>query len=191
MFKEMKNSLLLLCITISVLSCSGQSNTDAFNAFLEKFENTELPINAIQFIVNREADFNTKHISKMDFNKYLREKEDIYWKFEEYFEYRYGGKLKVNDTWVVFYSRHFVPDDVFVQKGEFVLASFSLAGELISTLTIAGGYGDSLIFSSVISDFRDIKINFTSYQNDKESNYAKSYFMENGGEFKCKSNSTK
>ena len=177
---------MLLYITISVFSCSGQSNNDAFSAFLENFENTQLPLNAIEFIANREANFNTKEILEIDFNKYLREKEDTYWKFEEFFEYRYGGKLKVDNIWVVFYSRHFVPDDVFVQKGEFILTTFSLSGELISSLPIAGGYGDSLTFSSVISDFKDIEINFTFYQNDKKSNYTRSYFMANGGAFKSK-----
>lgn len=186
MLNDLKSIFLLFCVSFSTFSCNGQTNSDAFNVFLANFEDTKLPLNAIEFIVNREANLNTKKILDVDFNKYLREKGDTFWKFKEYFEYRYGGKLKVNDRWVVFYSRHFDPDNVFMQKGEFVLVSFSLEGELISTLPIAGGYGDSLIFSSIISDFRDIKINFIFYQNDKESNYIKSYFLDIGGTFRSK-----
>jgi hypothetical protein len=187
MFKDMKTILMLVSVTFFLaFRCSGQSNTDAFNAFLANFESTDLPLNAIKFMVYKAPDFSEKKILKFDFDKYLREDGDNYWKFEEYFEYEYGGKLKVNNIWVVFYSRHFVPDNVFVQKGEFVLATFSLSGQLISALPIAGGYGDSLTFSSVINDFKDIKINFTSYQNDKEINFTKTYYMDNEGLFKSK-----
>lgn len=186
MFKVMKSTLFLLCFTVSAFICSGQSNNSAFSEFLGNFENTQLPLNVIEFRVRREGDLNSKYILKMDFNKYLREKGDTYWKFEEFFDYQYGGKLKIDNLWVVFYSRHFVPDDIFVQKGEFVIVSFSLTGEQISALPVAGGYGDSLTFDSVISDFKDIKINFKSYENGVETDFTKSYFMDKGGVFKIK-----
>jgi hypothetical protein len=187
MLKSFKKGLFFVFVTLTSVNCNGQADNNAFNGFLKNFEVASLPLNAIEFIVEKEGNLASKYIVEKDFEMYLRGREDGFWKFEDKFEFRYGGKLKVDELWFVFYSRTFFSADINKQISEIVLVSFSQRGELLSTLPIAGGYGDSITFSSVILDFDDIKLNFKLYLKEKVSEYTKSYFIDNNGAFKSKS----
>lgn len=180
MVQYLKKSIFVICCTLTFGNCSGQTNSKNFDLFLSNFENFNLPLNPTEFIVDREAKLQSKTILKKDYEEYLRIDNDTFWIFKDYYEYRYGGKKKFDNYWILFYSRNFVPDDVNLQKSEIVLSTFTLDGRIISSLPIAGGYGDSLTFSSVINSVSDINVKYTLYQNDKENTYTKQYFIGDG-----------
>lgn len=180
MLQYLKKILFIICYTLTFVNCNGQSYSKNFNLFLSNFEDFDFPLNPTEFIVDREANLQSKTILKRDYEEFLRVDNDTFWVFKDYFEYRYGGRKKIDNYWILFYSRNFVPDDVNLQKSEIVLSTFTLDGRIISSLPIAGGYGDSLTFSSVINSVSDIVVKYTSYHNDKEYTYTKRYFIGDG-----------
>ena len=179
---------LFLLSEIISFSSYGQTRDRSFESFLSKFVDFRLPFNGPELLADRErvGDYENLKILRNEYEKYLEGKDDTIWKFKNEFDLRNIGKIKQHNFWVVLYFRGFLLDDVDLARGEFVLTSLTLDGNIISLLPIAGGYGDSLTFESVISDFEDIKINFKSYQNGVETNFTKSYFLDNGGVFKIK-----
>jgi len=180
MLLHLKKSIFVICCTLTFVNCNGQTNSKNFNLFLSNFENFNFPLNPTEFIVDREAKLQSKTILKKDYEEFLRIDNDTFWIFKDYYEYRYGGKKKFDNYWILFYSRNFVPDDVNLQKSEIVLSTFTLDGRIISSLPIAGGYGDSLTFSCVMNSVNDINVKYTLYQNDKEDTYTKQYFIGDG-----------
>jgi hypothetical protein len=180
MLHYLKKSIFIICCILTFVSCNGQTNSKDFDLFLSNFENFNFPLNPTEFIVDREAKLQSKSILKKDYEEYLRIDNDTFWIFKDYYEYRYGGKKKFDNCWILFYSRNFVPDDVNLQKSEIVLSTFTLDGKIISSLPIAGGYGDSLTFSSVINSISNIDVKYTLYQNNKEDTYTMQYFIGDG-----------
>ncbi len=178
--------MFVICCTLTFVNCTGQSSSKNFNLFLSNFEDFNFPLNPTEFIVDREAKLQSKTILKKDYEEYLRVDNDTFWIFKDYYEYRYGGKKKIDNYWILFYSRNFVPDDVNLQKSEIVLSTFTLDGRIISSLPIAGGYGDSLTFSSMINGVSNILVNYKSYQKDKEETYTKHYFIGDGDALKAR-----
>lgn len=174
--------MFIVCCTLTFVNCKGQSNNKDFDLFLSKFADFELPANPTELLAERErkGDFQKIKILRKDYDEFLREKGDTYWSFNEPFEYSYIGKNNFDNYWILLYYRGFLCDDVNLQKSEIVLSTFTLDGRIISSLPIAGGYGDSLTFSSVINSVSDINVKYTLYQNDKENTYTKQYFVGDG-----------
>ncbi len=181
MLRYIKKSIFVTFCILAFVNCRGQVNNKNFDSFLSKFTDFNFPVNPTEFIVNREARLQTIAISKKDYDEFLRVGNDTVWLFKNFFEYSYGGKHKLSNYWLVFYSRHFIPDDVNLQKGEFVLATFSFDGNMISSVPVAGGYGDTLTFSSLINGTKDIVVNYTLYQSNKEDKYSKHYVVDDNG----------
>jgi hypothetical protein len=177
----MKKGIVIILFILSVTGCQGQIDNKAFDAFLSKFTEYSFPLNPIDFFVNREAELKTTYILEKDYNEFLRIKGDTFWQFNNDFQYRYGGKLKLNNYWLLFYRRDFMPDDINKQKGEVILSTFTLAGKIISNTPIAGGYGDSITFSSNIIDSKTFDINYIKYIDNKEVSYTKGYSIDNEG----------
>lgn len=177
----MKKGIVITLFILSVTGCQGQIDNKAFDAFLSKFTEYSFPLNPIDFFVNKEADLKTSYIPEKDYNEFLRIKGDTFWQFNNDFQYRFGGKLKLNNHWLLFYRRDFMPDDINMQKGEIILSTFTLEGKMISNIPIAGGYGDSITFSSNIIDSKSFDINYIKYLEDKEESYIKSYTIDNEG----------
>jgi len=175
-----KNIIILLLIVFS--NCLGQSINKEFQTFLLKYSSFSFPANPTELLAERERknEYKIINISKIDYNKYLREKGDSYWEFKEYFEYKYIGKKKYNNFWILIYYRGFLTDDVDKQRSEFILSTFTLDGKMISSLPIAGGYGDSITFSSKINDISNISVNYREYKGDAERSYTKYYYIDDG-----------
>lgn len=180
MLQYLIKSIFVIVFGLTFVNCSGQSTKKDFNSFLANFEDFNFPLNPTEFIVEREGKLQSKRILEKDYEQYLRERNDTFWMFKNYYEYRYGGKKRFDNYWIIFYSRNFVPDEVNLQKSELVLSTFTLEGRIISSLPIAGGYGDSLRFSSIINDVSNIIVNYTSYQKNGDETYTKHYFVSDG-----------
>lgn len=181
MVQHIKRSIFVTFCILAFVNCSSQVNNNKFDSFLSKFTDFSFPVNPTKFIVDREAKLQTITILKRDYDEFLRVKNDTFWEFKNFFEYSYGGKHKLSNYWLVFYSRHYIPDDVNLQKGEFVLATFSFDGNMISSVPVAGGYGDTLTFLSLINSTKDIVINYTRYLSEKEDKFTKHYVIDDNG----------
>lgn len=171
------------CFILTFINCSWQSNSKNFDLFLSNFINLKFPVNPSELLAAGEekANFRKIKISKKNYNEFFREKGDSFWLFKEFFEYSYIGKKKFANYWILIYYRGFLPDDVNLQKSEFILSTFSLDGNMISSLPVAGGYGDTLTFSSKLNSPKEIIINYTRYSKDGEEKYFKRYTIDNKG----------
>lgn len=186
MLHFIKKKLFVLCCILISINCSGYPNSNNFDLFLSNFADFDYPLNPTEFIVDREAKLQSKSILKKDYDDFLRESNDTFWRFKPFFEYSYGGKKKLNNYWILFYSRSFVPDDVNLQKSEIVLLIFTLNGTKVSSLPVAGGYGDNLTFLSIIDGSNDILVKYTQYNKESEEISTKHYFVNSMGEFIAK-----
>lgn len=181
MLQFVKRSLLTICYILTFVNCSGQSNSKSFDLFVSNFTDFKFPVNPTEFIVDREARLQSKSILKQNFDEHLRAPNETFWEFKNFFEYRYGGKHKLTNYLILFYSRNFVPDDINLQRSEIVLSIFTLEGNMISSIPVAGGYGDTLTFSSIINNANDIVVNYIRYYKDKEDAFTKYYFINDKG----------
>ena len=182
MLQCLKKSIFIICCILTFANCNGQSKNKDFDLFLSNFVVFELPVNPAEILAERERKGNYQKVKilEKDYDKFLREKGDTFWAFKEPFEYCYLGKKIFDDYWMLLYYRGYLCDDVNLQKSEFVLTTFTLDGKMIASLPIAGGYGDSLVFSSMINSAADITVNYTLYRNNREDKYTKHYFISDG-----------
>jgi hypothetical protein len=151
--------ILILCFDLGI--CCNSQQSHSFSLFLNEFISSEYPIVPIDVFLSLELEMNTKHISETDFNKYLKKLEDTTWIFAENYDYTFGGKFNVNSEIIgVFYRRDYMPDDINKQIGEVILCTFNQKGNLISSVPIAGGYGDTITFSSIIYNSKDIEVSY-------------------------------
>ena len=74
-----------------------------------------------------------------------------------------------------------MPDNINEQMGEVVLMSLNNWGNIISSLPISGGYGDSITFSSIIHNPQMIEVKYKAYSNDVVSETMKTYKIEESG----------
>lgn len=171
---------------MTLVNCNGQSNNKNFSLFLSKFNDFKFPANPTELLAERErnGDYQKIRISKKDYDEFLRERGDLFWVFNKNFEYSSIEKMRFDNFWILIYYRGFLVDDVNLQKSEFILSTFSLEGKMISSLPVTGGYGDSLTFTSTISNSKQIAINYTLYSEDKEDKYTKCYYIDENGMIK-------
>ena len=171
---------LIFCIQLCI-SCNSQNN-DNFNLFLNKFIVSEYPINPIDVFLALELKMQTKQILEADFNKYLKAQNDTNWIFDKNHDYTFGGKFNINpDIICVFYRRDYMPDDINEQIGEVIICTFNHKGEKLSNMPIAGGYGDSITFTSIINSTDSVEVKYTKYETGVQSNYSKHFFIEDTG----------
>ena len=182
-----ENIIKLIVIIICLLSFVynyGQGKDRTIELFFSNFLNFEFPVDPVNFILEREGNLQSRFISKKEYDKYLREKNDKFWVFNDYYGYNYGGKKKINNYRLIFYSRHFMPEDINLQKGEFMLVTLTENGEMISSIPVAGGYGDTLTFTSELKNLNHIVVNYIQYSQNGEKKYSKYFFIEKNGEIK-------
>jgi len=177
----MKQILIVLLISSFGAICNCQQNQN-FDRFLYGFNILEYPIETNEVFMNLELEMKTKHISESDYNKFLRNYSDHEWVFDDLHSYKYGGKFDVNSNIIaVLYRQDYMPDDVNKQIGEVVLSTFNHKGQRIADIPIAGGYGDSVTFSSIIDNSNRIEVKYIKYTQDsiiKESKIVK--IQDNG-----------
>jgi hypothetical protein len=143
-------------------------------------------VDPTKFLISREANLHSKDILKSDYDEYLRASSDTIWIFETYYEYKYGGKRRFDKYWLLFYSRNFIPDNVNLQISEIILATFSLDGNIISQIPVAGGYGDSIAFFSTINSIEDISVTYKTYSSDGVKDLNINHFVDEMGFIKKK-----
>ena len=164
---------------------NGQTNSsNEFNRFINKFVDFDFPIEPIHQFEILTACQKTKYIGKTEFDKFLRSSDDSFWRFNNYYEYCFGGKKKSDSFWLIFYRRSFVPDDFDKSIGETILETMTFDGKLISRIAIDGGYVDTLDFRSKIFSFEKIEINYTKYTDKKMIGNTNTYKTKEGKETK-------
>ena len=121
----------------------------------------------------------------------------FFWKFNENYEYCFGGKKKLENCWLIFYQRSFVPEEFDKSIGETILETITFEGKLISRIAVDGGYADTLDFKSKIYSPEKIEINYTKYTDKrmidntntyetKETKYTKYYYIQKDGKIVLK-----
>ncbi len=185
MKKKFKKRLFIIYFSLTLFNCRGQSYNEKIESFLSKFIEFQFPVDPSKLLGERErkGDFKILKISKKNYDEFLHEKGDSLWYFSDKYEFSYIGKKKIENYWILLYYRGYLSDDVNLQRSEFIISTFSFQGKIISVLPITGGYGDSLVFTSIIGGVNNICVNYTSYKNDKEEKYTKHYFIDNKGFF--------
>lgn len=182
----MRKTALIFIVIFSFLNACGQKNEN-FNEFIGKFIDFNLPLNPTFFFVSLTGNNKIKKITQKEYNDYLRTKADTFWKYNNQFDYCFGGRKKFENFWLLFYRRDFLPDDLEKEVGEIKLLTIDFTGKIISDITISGGYGDSITIHSKINSFDNIEINYTKYSNNNgETNYIKRYSIQKDGHFKLK-----
>lgn len=183
---NMKKTILIFTIIFSFLNVYGQSH-ESFNVFIGKFIDFDLPLNPTNFFISLTGNNKIKKITQKEYDIYLRTKDDKFWKFNNQFEYCFGGKKKFEKFWLVFYRRDFLPDDLDKVVGEIKLLTIDFSGKIISDIIVSGGYGDSITINSKIDTFDNIEINYTKYSNNNsKTNFIKRYTIQKDGKFKLK-----
>lgn len=173
--------ILILCVQFN-FGCISQTNHN-FNLFLDKFKVCEYPIIPVDVFLSLEAEMKTKYISKNDFKKYLYRQDDVNWIYDSNYDYTFGGKFYFSsDIICVFYRRDYMPQDIDAQVGEVILCTFNLKGDLLANIPIAGGYGDSITFSSVIHNSKNIEVNYKTYRLNNVEITTKYYEIKKNGE---------
>lgn len=188
MLQYVLRCLFFVCCTLIFVNCNGQVYNRDFDLFLLKFANFEMPANPTELLaaIERKGNFEQNKILSNDYDKFIREKGDTYWEFSDFFEYNFIGKKKLENCWILLYYREFLCDDVNLQKSEFILSTFALDGKIISSLPIAGGYGDILTFNSEIYSPEKIEVNYTKYSEKGEKKYSKYYCIQKDGKIVLK-----
>ena len=154
---------ILIIFGILLYNCSNSQQNSNFDLFIQNFKSCEFPISPIDVLHSHEKEWE-HYISEKDFDTYFRKPSDSLWVFDGKHQYVFGGKFDVNLNIVsVFYNRVYFADDIDNQIAEIVLCTFNSKGELISSLAIAGGYGDSVTFSSIIHNSRKIEVTYKKY----------------------------
>jgi len=178
----MKKTAILFILYLLVINCCAQQIPSDFDKFISNFKKCDLLIEPSKFFLVNEENMQTKHISKNEFDKYLRTAQDNLWKFTNDFDYIYGARFIVFDQYIgLFYGRYYMPENIDKQIGEIVLCVFSKEGKMISNIPVGGGYGDNLTFSSIIHSPLDIEVNYIEYQKNKEKKYTKHYSITKDG----------
>jgi hypothetical protein len=166
----MKKITILLLLILPFHVINGQKNgTIDFNRFINKFVDFDFPIEPNHYFETLTAYQKIKYIGKFEFDKYLRITEDSFWKFNNNYEYCFGGKKKFDNYWLIFYTRNFMPEEYNKSIGETILETMTFDGKLISRILICGGYGDTkdYIFQAKIYSPDKIEINYTNYTDKK------------------------
>lgn len=173
--------IILLCFQLN--SCYTSQNDGSFNSFLINFKTCEFPILPIEIFHSIEVELQTKYISEVDFDKYLRMRDDSNWTFDKNHEYTFGGKFSPNSEIIcLFYRRDYISENINDQIGEVILCTFNCNNKLISSLPIAGGYGDSVTFSSIIHSSKHIEVNYVEYELETVIKTSKHFEISDKGE---------
>lgn len=166
----MRKLLLLICFLQLLTSCNAQKD-NSFEIFLKNFVKVDFPVNPTETINSFDRDWE-HYIPKVEFDNYLGTSLDSSWEFNEKYQYVYGGKFDIDLNKVgVFYRRVYFADNIDNQKSEIIMCVFDCKGKLISKLPIAGGYGDSITFSSVIHNPKKITVKTKKYNFEEVEDY--------------------
>jgi hypothetical protein len=166
----MKKAYIILLFILPLFFLDGQQfDANSFNQFINRFTDVSFPLEPTQYFTHLTAYQKIRYIKKVEYDKYLRTRDDSFWKFNENYEYCFGGKKKLENCWLIFYQRSFVPEDYDKSIGETILETMTFEGKLISRITICGGYGDTkdFTFQSKIYSPEKIEINYTLYTDKK------------------------
>lgn len=164
-----KVCIILLIILPSNILKGQQFDGNSFNQFINQFADVSFPLDPTNFFKYLTVYQKIRYIKKNEFNKYLRTRDDSFWKFDKNYEYCYGGKRKLNNYWLIFYQRSYVPEDSDKSIGETILETITFEGKIISRITVCGGYGDTkeYTFQSKIYSLEKIEINYIIYTDKK------------------------
>ena len=177
----MKQLLVLICFLQFITSCSAQKD-DRFELFLNNFMEVDYPVNPTEVINSLDRDWE-HYIPEDEFDNYFRTSLYSTWEFNEKYQYVYGGKLEIDFNKVcVFYRRVYFAEDVNNQKSEIILCVFDSKDKLIAGLPIAGGYGDSITFSSVIQNPKKIIIKTKKYHFEEVEDSIEYFEIKDSGE---------
>jgi len=185
----MKIYLIIALLTFSIYKCNSQNNTDLFNEFAKKFLECGFPVSEKTFEKFNLYANNPCNITKKEFELFIKSNKDNYWKYKmyskkqlNYFNYVAGLRLIMNDNLVVLiYFRDYSTESYIAGKSETILSIYDKTGKVIASLPIAGGYGDTLTFSSTIYSAEKIEINYKKYIENKELKYSKFYRIGKDG----------
>ncbi len=176
----MRKLLLLICLLQLLSSCNAQKD-ERFELFLENFVEVNLPVNPTETINSFDRDWE-HYITEIEFDNYLRTSLDSIWEFNENYQYVYGGKFDIDLNKVgVFYRRVYFADNIDNQKSEIILCVFDYKGKLIARLPIAGGYGDSIAFSSFIQSPKKIIVKTKNYNFEKVKDNIEYFEIKDSG----------
>ncbi len=177
----MKRLFILICCIQLFNFCNSQSNHN-FDIFLNKFARVNYPVTP-QEVFHSYAREWEHYILEDDFNTYLKTSSDSIWRFDEEHQFVYGGKFNVNpNITCVFYRRVYFAENVDDQISEVVLSTFNQKGNNLSNMPIAGGYGDSLTFSSVIRSTQKIEVNYKKFSEENIEEMTKYFVIRSTGE---------
>ncbi len=124
--------LLLLLFLVLPIGCKSQNlNKIDFESFLNKFYLADLPVCNSMFEEK-------ERISENEFDLYLSS-DTSFWQYQEYFYYYSSIRFNLdNDNIAHIYRRIYEPEESFLEKREYVLATFKKNGEFISSEIIDG-----------------------------------------------------
>lgn len=194
----MKKICIIILLTLPSYIAKGQQfDINNFNCFVDKFADFSFPLDPIQYFLYLTSYHRTKYISKVEYDKYLRTRDDSFWKFNDNYEYCFGGKKKFENYWLIFYRRSYTPEDFDKSIGETILETMTFGGKLISRIAVGGGYEDTLNLKSMIYSPEKIEINYTKYTDKKmisntntyetkEIKYIKHYYIQKDGKIVLK-----
>ncbi|WP_353331266.1 hypothetical protein [Bacteroides sedimenti] len=185
----MKKYFILVMLTISALG-NCQSQVDLFNQFVKKFKENSFPITKDTFEKYDLYGNNICNITKQEFDFFVKNSNDKFWiyrlyskKQPNYFNYVTGLKFSLagnKDLVALIYFCSYLTDYTACIS-ETILSIYDSKGNKKSSLPIAGGYGDTLSFSSKIHSLEKIEINYTKYFKKGEEKYTRSYSIQNDG----------
>jgi hypothetical protein len=186
----MKKYFVLALLTISVLG-NCQTKIDLFNQFVKKFKESPFPITDVTFETNNLHSNNACNITKKEFDLFIRDSKDEFWTYRSYskkqpnyFNYVAGLKFIVDcnkELIALIHLCEYSTEDYIGGREETILSIYDKKGNKKSSLPIAGGYGDTLTFSSRIYSPGKIEINYIKYLVKGEKKYTRYYGIRNDG----------
>ncbi len=180
----MMKQIFILVFCIQLCNCCNSQNNDNFDLFLNKFTLTNYPIGPVDVFHSYTQEW--KHyISETEFNTYLRTSSDSIWHFDKDHQFVFGGKFNASSDIVgLFYRRVYFADDVDNQISEVILCTFNYNGEMLSSMPVAGGYGDSITFSSIIHGTKNIEVNYKKFNAEEVEKSVKYFEIRETGEIR-------
>lgn len=186
-------AIIIISSVFFSMSCNNFTHQDNFKKFLNSFLecsfplNTDLYFNELNIYANNSCD-----ISQHEFNSFLIDPDDTFWKYEiynesedYYYNYVKACRLNISEKFLgILYFRSYYCDNLDEEKSELIMSIFNKKGSMISSLPIAGGYGDGITFSSIIHNEKKIEVNYIKYDLETVKKTSKTFEITEDGEIK-------